>query len=268
MSRLFFSYLLRSLALTMICLSLISAAEPENSPSEKPKPDNTPRAGEERWERILLNKIGNKIDSNLDLNNIGDEDLSTTIGIRLDLNGELVKTQILKSSKNDVFDQRVVQAVENAAPFKLPTDKNQAARFARLTLIENLSIIKQKRMNPLLQDSSLMPNLSLDTRKNMDYPSLVLDMIQVQLDTYGIKNPFLSTEIRLELSRFGEIKALDIQHSSSDPWFDKRVIAAVNRAAPFFSAPLANKDYKKVRSLDLSIKNLKPVEKPVEQLVN
>lgn len=218
-------------------------------------------------------KIRDKVIAEFDSSEFSGKDLISQIFIHINTEGQIQDLKIVKSSDDELFDKRLQEAVEKAAPLPVPEDKMIAAKLEQMVLTMHTTVIQQQQSKQISEKNNTGIEFKAVESKQIaqvtvDYEALVLSLIQDQLDTYGIDNPFLSTEIELQLSRFGEIKDLQIQHSSNDPWFDKRVLAAVNRAAPFFAAPLSSSDYKKVRHLELSIKNLKMPETPVEQSVN
>lgn len=53
----------------------------------------------------------------------------TTVGIKLKSNGEISELNIIQSSGDGSFDNALLQAIRNAAPFELPKEENIRARL-------------------------------------------------------------------------------------------------------------------------------------------
>jgi len=88
-------------------------------------------------DQILINSIASKIKRSIEnnFNKVGlPNGLECILRVRLIPGGEVIDVSIAKSSGNDIFDRRAVNATQKASPLPVPDD---VATFERLRLREN-----------------------------------------------------------------------------------------------------------------------------------
>jgi len=88
-------------------------------------------------------EVAKKIMSNFEIPDTK-EHLATLVIFKIGTDGSLVEYQISQSSGNTDYDNRVITAIENAAPYPLP--KNQQADEIEVVLNMDLSIIQLIKM--------------------------------------------------------------------------------------------------------------------------
>ncbi len=104
-------------------------------------------------------EVAKKIISNFEIPNTK-EHLATLVIFKIDTDGSLVEYHISQSSGNTDYDKRVINAIENAAPYPLP--KNQQADEIEVILNMDLSIIQLIKMLSQF-DQSLTPQPTTPT---------------------------------------------------------------------------------------------------------
>lgn len=89
-------------------------------------------------------KVAQKIINNFEMPN-SDENLTTVISFKIDTKGNLIKYEIIQSSNNEDYDNRVISAIKKSSPYPTPPLVKNAVEFEVL-LNMDLSIIKLIKM--------------------------------------------------------------------------------------------------------------------------
>ena len=176
---------------------------------------------------------------------------STILLFKVGKNGELLQTNVKRSSGNEEVDKSAIEALEKAIPFKKFPDgvklQNIDIEFSfDYNVVDNGPVQSKDISTPLIKViMTEKPNVSFEK-----YLEKLCKKISEKLDdTKG--NQQNSTSVSLEISQKGSLKSASLKRTSGDKNSDIEITKSVFLAAPFEPLPL---DYnKKTLQLDLEI---------------
>lgn len=176
---------------------------------------------------------------------------STILLFKVGKNGELLQTNIKRSSGNEEVDKSAIEALEKAIPFK---------KFPDGVTLQNVDIEFSFDYNVVGSEPTQSKDISTPYIK-----VVITDSLNVNFDKYlenlckkvseklgnAKGNQTNSTIVSLEITQKGALKSASLNKTSGDKNSDIEITKAVFLSAPFEPLPL---DYnKKTLKLDLEV---------------
>lgn len=164
---------------------------------------------------------------------------STVIRFKIDYEGQILNTQMIRSSGDPLFDERALMSIYKSAPFER---FDEGVSYNTLTLD---FFFNSKMAIMDVADNAVKGNIFTGTKlvntANNDidiacYLRNFQDKIKSNWNQSVYQNDRLMISV-IEVDKKGFVRDLEIVRSSGDKDFDKEALNAMNSSVPFDSLP-------------------------------
>lgn len=192
-----------------------------------------------------INKL--KYDIKRNWNPINDStSYSTIVLFKVSKNGEISNCHVVKSSGNNDKDNRAIESVNKASPLApLPADYKGSSIDIQFTFDYN--VVGKQSQGDASKDYQSVSNITYGKILEIN----VKNQLPCNIDKYmkyfrgsiaywwnpTVEKVSRKTVVSLVLSKYGNVRTLEIVDKSGSDKFDKSVLHAINRAMPFKTLP-------------------------------
>lgn len=192
-----------------------------------------------------INKL--KYDIKRNWNPINDStSYSTIVLFKVSKNGEISNCHVVKSSGNNDKDNRAIESVNKASPLApFPAGANLQQIDIQFTFDYN--VVGKQSQGDTSKDYQSVSNITYGKILEINVKNQLLCNIDKYMKYFRgsiaywwnptVEKVSRKTVVSLVLSKYGNVRTLEIVDKSGSDKFDKSVLHAINRAMPFKTLP-------------------------------
>ena len=171
---------------------------------------------------------------------------STTVLFKVSKNGEISNCHVVKSSGNNDKDNRAIESVNKASPLApFPAGANLQQIDIQFTFDYN--VVGKQSQGDTSKDYQSVSNITYGKILEINVKNQLLCNIDKYMKYFRgsiaywlnptVEKVSRKTVVSLVLSKYGNVRTLEIVDKSGSDKFDKSVLHAINRAMPFKTLP-------------------------------